>query len=114
MGRNIGLMVTFPPSLPALEAELRQMAAERGVEVSIASRVIDGALAALKSGDGETHDQLAAAVAADMPSTDCLILGQFSLAQAAPAVQAAVSSPVLTTPRTAVEQLRSMLTAGAP
>ncbi|MFC4307745.1 aspartate/glutamate racemase family protein [Steroidobacter flavus] len=114
MGRHIGLMVTFPPSLPALEAELRQMAAERGVEISITSRVIEGALAALKSGDGEKHDRLAAAVAAEMPSTDCLILGQFSLAQAAPAVQAAVSSPVLTTPRTAVEQLRSMLKASAP
>lgn len=114
IGDRIGLLVTFPPSLPALEAELRQMAAERGVKVSIASRVIDGALAALKSGDGETHDQLAAAVAADMPSTDCLILGQFSLAQAAPAVQAAVTCPVLTTPRSAVEQLRFMLKASAP
>jgi Asp/Glu/hydantoin racemase len=114
MGSHIGLLVTFPPSLPALEAELRQMASERGMRVSITSRVIEGALAALKSGDGETHDQLAAAVAADMPPTDCLILGQFSLAQAEPAVQAAVSCPVLTTPRSAVEQLRSMLTASAP
>jgi Asp/Glu/hydantoin racemase len=114
MGRNIGLLVTFPPSLPALETELRVMAAERGVNVSITSRVIDGALAALKAGDGETHDQLAAAVAAEMPPVDCLILGQFSLAQAEQAVQAAVSCPVLTTPRSAVEQLRSMLKADAP
>jgi Asp/Glu/hydantoin racemase len=114
IGRHIGLLVTFPPSLPALETELRGMAAERGVNVSITSRVIGGALAALKAGDGETHDQLAAAVAAEMPPVDCLILGQFSLAQAEPAVQAAVSCPVLTTPRSAVEQLRSMLKADSP
>lgn len=114
MGKHTGLLVTFPPSLPALEAELRQMAAERGIKISITSRVIDGALAALKAGDGETHDQLAAAVAAEMPQVDCLILGQFSLAQAERAVQAAVSCPVLTTPRSAVEQLRAMLKADAP
>lgn len=114
MGKHIGLLVTFPPSLPALEAELRQMAGERGLKISITSRVIDGALAALKAGDGETHDQLAAAVAAGMPPVDCLILGQFSLAQAERAVQAAVSCPVLTTPRSAVEQLRAMLKADVP
>lgn len=114
IGGHIGLMVTFPPSLLALEAELRSMAAARGVNVTITSRVIEGALAALQSGDAETHDRLAAAVAAAMPQTDCLILGQFSLARAATAVQGDVQCPVFTTPRTAVEQLRSMLAANAP
>lgn len=114
IGGHIGLLVTFPPSLPALEAELSAMAAERGVSIKITSRVIDGALAALKRGDGPMHDRLAAAVAAQMPKTDCLILGQFSLAQAETAVQAVVSCPVLTTPRSAVEQLRTMLSASSP
>lgn len=111
MGGHIGLLVTFPPSLPALEAELHSMAAERGMRVCVTSRVIDDALAALKRGDGEQHDRRAAEVAAGMPKTDCLILGQFSLARAAAAVQATVACPVLTTPRSAVEQLRFMLAA---
>lgn len=109
LGGHIGLLVTFPPSLLALEAELRSMAAEQGLHISITSQIIDGALAALKRGDGGMHDRLAAAVAADMPQMDCLILGQFSLARAAAAVRAAVSCPVLTAPNSAVEALRSMV-----
>lgn len=81
------------------------------MRVCVTSRVIDDALAALKRGDGEQHDRRAAEVAAGMPKTDCLILGQFSLARAAAAVQATVACPVLTTPRSAVEQLRFMLAA---
>jgi Asp/Glu/hydantoin racemase len=108
-GRHIGLLVTFPPSLPALESELRAMAAERGVEITVTSRVIEGALEALQRGDAQMHDRLAAAVAERMPPTDCLILGQFSLARAARAIKPVAGREVLTTPRRAVEQLRAML-----
>lgn len=106
IGGRIGLLVTFPPSLPALEAELRQMAHERGVEMSITSRVVEGAMDALKAGDAARHDDLVAAAAATMPMTDSLVLGQFSLARAASAIVPVQGRVLLTTPSSAVEKLR--------
>lgn len=108
IGGHIGLLVTFRPSLAALETELREMAAERGVKITITSRVIEGALEALQRGDADEHDRRAAAVAAEMPKTDSLILGQFSLARAADVIEPLDGRPVLTTPGSAVERLRSM------
>ena len=108
-GRRIGILLTFPVSLPLLEAELRTLAEARGMAVEIHGRVADGALAALQQGDPATHDRLAAAAAAAMPPIDVLLLGQASLARAAPAVEAAVRVPVLTTPDSAVAKLKGLL-----
>jgi len=109
IGGRIGLLVTFPPALPALETELRQMARERGVEISITGHVVDGALDALKAGDTVRHDDLVAAAAAQMPLTDSLVLGQFSLARAAAAIAPVQGRVLLTTPKSAVEKLRQAL-----
>lgn len=109
IGSHIGLLVTFGPSLQALETELREMAAARNVDIRITARVVEGALEALQRGDAATHDRLAAAAAARMPKTDCLILGQFSLARAAAAIEPVVGREVLTTPGSAVEKLRRIV-----
>ena len=109
LGDTIGLAVTFAPSLHALTAELEAMAAMRGRKIAIKSTIADGALAALKAGDGETHDRLAVAACRSLGSVDALILGQFSLARAADPVSAATSIPVLTTPGCAVQALRERL-----
>jgi Asp/Glu/hydantoin racemase len=108
-GRRIGLLVTFPPSLPALVEELKAMAAERGVEVTVEGRVADGALKALQSGKPEEHDRLIAAAAASLPPVDALVLGQFSMAGAADGIAAVPGRRVLTTPATAVEKLKRIL-----
>ena len=109
IGGRIGLLVTFPPSLAALEAELREMARQRGVDVMIVARVVEGALGALRRGDGEGHDRLVAAAAMSMPVTDSLILGQFSIARAAAAIAPVPGREFMTTPRSAVRQLRALL-----
>jgi hypothetical protein len=51
-GDRLGLVVTFGPSQAALEAELRAMAAAKGREIVVESVTAEGALAALKQGDG--------------------------------------------------------------
>ena len=111
IGGRIGLIVTFPPSLPALEAELRDMARQRGVDVTIVARVVEGALGALRRGDGEEHDRLVASAVMDLPMTDSLILGQFSLARAAAVITPVPGREILTTPRSAVSKLRALLQA---
>jgi len=108
-GHRIGVLVTFVGSLPALQAELHAMAEGRRLDVR--ARLVPGALAALQSGDGDTHDRAIAADAADLPACDAIVLGQFSMARAHASVTANVSCPVLTTPDAAVADLRKRLAA---
>ncbi len=106
LGGRIGLIVTFAPSLPSLTQELSEMA---GRPVNVAGVVVEGALAALKAGDGQTHDRLAAEAAAKLAGVDLLVLGQFSLARARPAIAAATGLPVITTPDAAIRGLQRAL-----
>lgn len=108
-GRRIALVVTFPPSLPALMAELQQMADAAGREVDITPVLADGALAALKAGDAQGHDAAVLAACRDLGAQDLLLLGQFSLARAAPALRAEHDCPVVTTPDSAVRHLKTRL-----
>lgn len=105
-GGRIGVLVSFAPSATMLANELRTMADQRHCRVGIVTRVADGALTALKGGDAAAHDRLAAQAAEAFPRLDTLVLGQFSLARAAPAVEAVVGCEVLTTPDSAVARLR--------
>jgi len=108
LGGRIGLMVTFAPSLPSLTQEIREMA---GAPVEVTGVMVDGALAALKAGDGATHDRLAAEAAAQLTGIDTLILGQFSLARARPAIEAATGLRVVTTPEAALRGLKRAIAA---
>jgi Asp/Glu/hydantoin racemase len=109
MGDTIGLLVTFRPSLRALETELVAMAAARGRRITVKPIMADGALAALKAGDGDTHDRLAVEVCRNLSQIDVLVLGQFSLARAAARIRQVTTAPVLTTPDCAVRALRARL-----
>jgi Asp/Glu/hydantoin racemase len=111
-GSTIGLLVTFAAALPPLEAELQAMAQTRGKAMHVVGRVVDGALAALKSGDAERHNALIAEAATAMPALDALVLGQFSMAQAAPSVTRRLPGRrVITTPDSAVKKLKGLLAA---
>lgn len=105
-GTRIGLVVTYEPSLASLRDELQAMARQRGRAVEVVAILAEGALAALKAGDGEGHDQLVASACAVFGDLDVVVLGQFSLGRASTAVQGVVAAPVLTTPGCAVEALR--------
>jgi Asp/Glu/hydantoin racemase len=102
IGRRIGLLATFPGTLASMPPEFPP-----GVEV--VPCLADGALAALDAGDVAAHDRLAAEAAVALKGCDAVLLGQFSLARAAPLVQAATGLPVVTTPGSAVRKLRRLL-----
>ncbi len=108
-GERIGLLVTFPPSLPALSLELHEMATARGKRIELIAQVAKGALGALKEGDFNEHDAIVARAAGNFDDIDCLILGQFSLARAADAVEAVRGRRPITTPHSAVRKLKEML-----
>jgi len=110
-GSRVALLTTFEPSIPSLRAELEQLAADRGVKVQISTRAIPAAIAALQQGRGAEHDTLIAAAAADIGKCDALVLGQFSMARAAPGIAPAPGRKVLTSPHSAVNRLKQMFDA---
>lgn len=106
---SIGLLATFPATLPSMRPEFIAAAAERGVTLSLAEACAPAALAALDAGDPARHDDEATAVARTLADSEVIALAQFSLARAAPSVAAATGRRVLTTPDSAVERLRALL-----
>jgi Asp/Glu/hydantoin racemase len=110
-GTAIGIIATFAPTIASMTQELEVAAKARGKTVSIYSVLADGALAALKAGDGATHDQLIAAAASPLAHVDALILGQFSMARAATQIPAVKRRRVITTPESAVRKLRALVAA---
>jgi Asp/Glu/hydantoin racemase len=110
-GKRIGLLATFAPSIPALKAELEQMARKRKLELEIKTHTIPSALSALHAGQGEEHDRLIAQAADLLGLCDALILGQFSMASAAAMIPERPGRRVLTSPTSAVMQLKRVLTA---
>lgn len=111
-GDRIGLVVSFGPSAAALSNELEAMAELEGRRIAIEAAVADGALNALKAGNGKEHDARVAAAAAQLRGCDVIVLGQFSLARARTAVVQAVSGvEVVTTPDAAVTTLRDLVIA---
>jgi len=104
-GRRVGMLATFPATVPALEAELRQL----DPQINIKSVCVPEAMGALDSGDKATHDRLLALAAPKLGPCDVVMLAQFSMAGAREAVAQAVSCPVLTSPDSAVLRLRELL-----
>ena len=111
-GRRIGVVATFPGTIPVAEPQIRATAAARGADVEVVSAVVPDAFKAMNAGDTATHDRLVTEAAADLaPRVDVLCLAQFSMARARPDVQRRVAIPVLTSPTAAVHRLRRLLAA---
>ena len=99
---RIGLLASFPLTLETMPPEFPG-------DVEVVTCLAEGSLAALDAGDAEGHDRRAAEAAKALAGCDVVALAQFSLARAAPLVEAATGRPVFTTPDSAVAKLRRLL-----
>ena len=108
-GTTVGLLATFQPSIPSLEQEFVAMATAQGQDVKLETRWVPDAMAALTAGDAERHDRLIAEAAPRLAHCSVIMLAQFSMARALPAVQQAIGCPVLTSPASAVARLKAAL-----
>jgi Asp/Glu/hydantoin racemase len=101
LGRRVGLVASFAPTLASMPAEFP-------ADATVLPFLAEGALDALSRGEHALHDQLVAQAAqrAQAQGCDVVALAQFSLARAAPAVEQGVRVPVLTTIKSAVRLLR--------
>jgi len=108
-GRRLALVATFAPSLPSMRAEFEEAAVARGVTLDLSVHAVADAMPALAAGDGERHDRLIAETVAGIGAVDAVVLAQFSMARAEGAVAKVTRSRVLTSPRSAVQKLRSLI-----
>lgn len=114
-GGKVGVLLTFAGSVAPLTGEIATMAEALGQPCpELVPAVATGALEALQAGDGARHDAIAAAAVAALPVVDVIMIGQFSMARAAPAVRAALAQAgrhetVLTTPHMAAAKLRRLI-----
>jgi Asp/Glu/hydantoin racemase len=111
IGSRIAVVATVGPTIPSISAEIEAMAAARGRSVQLVPHVIEGAFDALAGGDAAKHDALVAARAREIRGCDVIVLAQFTLSRAKPALAAVTDIPVLESPGAAVTKLRAMLQA---
>lgn len=110
-GNHIGLVATFEPSIPALKAELEELARTKQQNITVTTCTVSAALTALQHGDAPAHDRMIAEASARLLSCDALVLGQFSMASAARLIPATPGCRVLTSPDSAVMRLKQALRA---
>ncbi|MBS0638282.1 MAG: aspartate/glutamate racemase family protein [Acetobacteraceae bacterium] len=103
---RIGLLATFPPTLQSMPPEFHHAG---GAGISVEPCLAEGALAALDRGDTAGHDAAAVKAVHALIGCDVIALSQFSLARAAPLIEKATGSRVLTTPDSAVRKLKRLL-----
>jgi hypothetical protein len=108
-GAHIGLLATFHPSIPSLEQEFIDMAKAQRPNVTLELVCVPEAMAALTTGDADQHDRLIAEAASRLGHCDVVMLAQFSMARALPAVQQVIGNKVLTSPDSAVAKLKTVL-----
>lgn len=108
-GKRIGMLATFAPSVPTMEAEFAEFAAQAGADSKLDTIVVPDAIDLLRKGDAETHNTLVGDMASDLADRDAIMLAHFSTSRAAEKVRAAVTVPVFTAPDAAVTRMRELV-----
>jgi len=116
LGPRIAVIATNPTTVVPTQTLLRKAAERAGVAAEISMRLVDGALQAVLTGDGATHDRLVMrAVQEQAPAADVVVLAQASSARVLAALAAsdvAIPVPVLTSPHLALAEVGRLLTDG--
>ncbi len=110
IGGRIGMLATFEPSIASMRQEFEADAARAGARVDLDGVFVPDAMPALLAGKPDRHDTMIADAAAALSHCTAIMLAQFSMASAAPALRQRLPAiPVLTSPASAVTALKSRL-----
>lgn len=109
IGKKIGMIATFKPSIPSMEQEFYSLAKALNREVQLDSIFVDGAMDALAKGDLETHNRLIQEASTIFVGYGAVMLAQFSASQASKTVEDQLGCTVLTSPLSAVRKLKDIL-----
>lgn len=108
--RRIAVLATLSTTLDPTIRLIEQCASEAGKEVVTISALAEGAFAAITTGDERTHDRLLAETAEKVASDcDIILLAQGSMARMEEPLSSLTGKQVLSSPRLAVDMVRSLL-----
>jgi len=110
-GKKIGVIATLPTTLEPTADLIQRRAAKAGREITLTSRLCEGAFDALMSGDGAKHDAMVAAALKELSKqVDVIVLAQASMARVVDGLSAADKRvPILASPALAVDYLATVL-----
>lgn len=115
IGPRIGVIATLRTTLEPTADLVRRRADLAGVDITLTTWLCDGAFAALSRGDTVAHDQAIADGLSQLAgNSDVIILAQASMARVADALPARERPvPVLSSPRSGVESVKSLVSPNA-
>ena len=109
-GGRVGMLATFEPSIASMREEFETDAARARSNASLECVFVPGAMSALLAGRREQHDTMIADAANALSHCTTIMLAQFSMASAAPALRQRLPAiPILTSPASAVVALKSKI-----
>jgi Asp/Glu/hydantoin racemase len=111
-GSHIGVLATLSTTLRPTGDLILRTAQSMGASIALESVLVDGAYAALVSGDQVRHDELIAqALDTATRGNDAVVLAQASMARAVPRLTEAQQVKILTSPAFAVEDVAQRIEA---
>ncbi|MDB5872226.1 MAG: Asp/Glu/Hydantoin racemase [Ramlibacter sp.] len=110
---KLGLVATFLASIGSMSEELQVMAQEQGVAIDLRTVFVSEAMDDLAQGRAEDHHRKIAQASRQLADCDAVMLAQFSMTAAQPAVRKELKCPVLSSPDCAVLALKQTMSADA-
>jgi Asp/Glu/hydantoin racemase len=110
-GTRVGVIATLPTTLAPTSDLVKRRAAIAGKAIELTSRLCEGAFDALMGGDPAKHDKMVADALRELSAqVDVIVLAQASMARVVDALpEADKRIPILASPPTAIEYLKSVL-----
>jgi Asp/Glu/hydantoin racemase len=110
LGGRIGVLATLPTTLEPTVDLVERTAERAGRDVTVAAELCDGAFDAVSAGDVERHDALVRESLARLAGrVDVVVLAQASMARVVDGLPEVPAVPVLSSPRSAVEEVAAVL-----
>lgn len=109
MGDRVAMIYTFPPAVAGMEQEFSDEAVRRQSCATMRSVFAEGARQAVERGDIQKHNKIIASTVSTVKDADVILLAHFSMATAASDANATTEIPVITSPTTAIEKIKSLV-----
>ena len=110
LASNIGVMATVPTTLPPTIDLLNQQAKIQDKTIQTKPYLCEGAWNVLMSGDRPRYDSMVLEGAKTLaPQVEIIVLAQASMSRLAPMLASETGMQILSSPRLAVEYVRSLL-----
>ena len=110
MGDRLTMVYTFPPSVAGMEQEFREEAKRCQSSARIQSVYAEGARQAVEQGDIKKHNEIISSTISSVNNADAILLAHFSMATAESEAQTVTDIPVISSPTTAIEKMKSLAT----